>query len=630
MPSTTDTKISPSKLMGRPVGANAPLIMGNQKAIKINARKITVLKNLAESNQKRWSGDTMADKLPGGEGLGKTLNDIANNMDSIKNTIIEQQDVDKGIAEDDRRAKEKATRGNQEKNLEEDKFAGLKQTAKKVLAPVKSVWEKILKFITTIFLGKLAMKVFDWFADEENKKKVEAIGRFFKDFWPALLAGYLAFGTAIGRFVVGLGAKLVVWGATIVMKAIPALVKAAVAMGPWGIAALAALGIAGGAMYMGSRQKDQRQEDNKKDDASTLTVDEYREDNKDVKEPGKKKANIPLSQAYGETGTFPGMMNFNQGGQIPGKGPNKDTVPAMLTPGEFVMSAPAVQKWGLSTLEGMNAAGGGTNKPKKDNDGVTYANDGGWISGLFGGKKDSNNAQGSLKGLTMKDYKDLAFIVSGEAQRGTSDEYGVAASVLNRVADPRYPDTIKAVGAEKDQYEAVFTGKAYDDPELAVKLASPAGQSGILSALQRLQGRTDFKGTSQYKNMGEGDVKFSPRGNFYHYAEQVVKSDPPPQQIPTHWKKFVGSSGGIGATQSMSTPGSRRGSTPANVSAPPPVTSINPPSKGKVSSVIAYAQQKGQAPAGQNAQPLPSASLPEFHAAIMNSQAKIKVLGITV
>ena len=140
MPSTTDTKISPSKLMGRPVGANAPLIMGNQKAIKINARKITVLKNIAESNQKRWAGDTMADKLPGGEGLGKTLNDIANNMDSIKNTIIDQQEVDKGTAEDERKAAEKASRGKQEKDLE-GKFSGLRQTAAKVLAPVKSIWD---------------------------------------------------------------------------------------------------------------------------------------------------------------------------------------------------------------------------------------------------------------------------------------------------------------------------------------------------------------------------------------------------------------------------------------------------------------------------------------------------------
>ena len=50
------------------------------------------------------------------------------------------------------------------------------------------------------------------------------------------------------------------------------------------------------------------------------------------------------------------------GGEVPGSG-DKDTVPAMLTPGEFVMSKGAVKKWGMGTLEGMNAAAGGTNIP---------------------------------------------------------------------------------------------------------------------------------------------------------------------------------------------------------------------------------------------------------------------------
>jgi hypothetical protein len=50
----------------------------------------------------------------------------------------------------------------------------------------------------------------------------------------------------------------------------------------------------------------------------------------------------------------------------------------MLSDGEFVMSAGAVQKYGVDTLEGMNAAGGGTNKPKIIS-GTTYAAGGGMI-----------------------------------------------------------------------------------------------------------------------------------------------------------------------------------------------------------------------------------------------------------
>ena len=55
-----------------------------------------------------------------------------------------------------------------------------------------------------------------------------------------------------------------------------------------------------------------------------------------------------------------------------------DKVPAMLTAGEFVMSRGAVQKYGVKTLESMNAAGGGTNQPKIVNNKV-YAQGGGMI-----------------------------------------------------------------------------------------------------------------------------------------------------------------------------------------------------------------------------------------------------------
>ena len=55
-------------------------------------------------------------------------------------------------------------------------------------------------------------------------------------------------------------------------------------------------------------------------------------------------------------------FGFTEVGKVPGSG-NRDTVPAMLTPGEIVMSKPAVDKIGADKLLAANAAGGGTNKP---------------------------------------------------------------------------------------------------------------------------------------------------------------------------------------------------------------------------------------------------------------------------
>ena len=48
-----------------------------------------------------------------------------------------------------------------------------------------------------------------------------------------------------------------------------------------------------------------------------------------------------------------GRRGFASGGLVPGAG-NRDTVPAMLTPGEFVIRKSSVQKYGASTLAGIN------------------------------------------------------------------------------------------------------------------------------------------------------------------------------------------------------------------------------------------------------------------------------------
>ena len=49
-------------------------------------------------------------------------------------------------------------------------------------------------------------------------------------------------------------------------------------------------------------------------------------------------------------------------------------------------------------------------------------------------------AKGGLQGLTPQDYRDLAYVVSAEAARGTSDmSMQSLLRCLNRVADPRFP-----------------------------------------------------------------------------------------------------------------------------------------------------------------------------------------------
>lgn len=148
-------------------------------------------------------------------------------------------------------------------------------------------------------------------------------------------------------------------------------------------------------------------------------------------------------------------------------------------------------------------------------------------------------AEGGLKGLTIDDYRELAFIVSAEAERDTDDEFAVAASVLNRLATGGFGKTISEIARRPGQYEAVGAGDAVYDMALAKRLASPNGQRMIAAMLKALEGRTDFKGQSQIGNRQESDPMFSERGNFYHYTGQTPGSGAYTGPINRSYERFL-------------------------------------------------------------------------------------------
>ena len=119
-------------------------------------------------------------------------------------------------------------------------------------------------------------------------------------------------------------------------------------------------------------------------------------------------------------------------------------------------------------------------------------------------------------------YTCLAEAVQTEAARYTDDEYGVVASILNRVSSPHFPNTVCAVVYSKGQYEGVSKNPTLKaDPYLVLKFQSPEGQLKIVEAMEVLDGRTDFKGQSQLRNrVASEDPMFAPFGNFYHYHWQ--------------------------------------------------------------------------------------------------------------
>ena len=285
---------------------------------------------------------------PVAKSLDDNISTITAAVVSIHETIKQQQNLLTGSLETDRRRREKE-KGAAAENKLEKRFEGLKKIAEKIIAPVKSILDKIINFLVNILLGRVVIKLLDWLADPKNADKVKSIIRFLGDWGPALIGGFILFGTKFGKAVRVL-TRIALSGIAKLAKAIPSLIRFARG-NPKTALALAAGTYAGtqlaGRAFSGG------------EDAAPKVEGRV----------GGGVIRIPKFAGGGFNNFFNGFVSGEKG---------VDKVPAMLSDGEFVMSRGAVAMYGVDTLEGMNAAGGGTNKPKIIN-GKTYAAGGGQI-----------------------------------------------------------------------------------------------------------------------------------------------------------------------------------------------------------------------------------------------------------
>ena len=262
--------------------------------------------------------------------------------------MLEGQQEDKDAAEDARRAQEEADQKKREKGLESKAFDGLKKVGDKILKPVKSLWDRILQFITTVFLGRVMVKLIEWLGNPANMEKLGNFFRFLKDWWPVIVAGLIAFASPLlgpVGVIAGITALVIwgvskIWGVIDFIKNLPGKIWNFLTGGPKeDDDPLKGQGPLGGMPDLKGETDDQGKPSTEVGDETPAELaggEEQQQELGALKEPGSE-------------------MEFNKGGSVPGAG-NKDTVPAMLTPGEFVMTQEAVEKYGTTTLEGMNAA----------------------------------------------------------------------------------------------------------------------------------------------------------------------------------------------------------------------------------------------------------------------------------
>ena len=343
-----------------------------------------------------------ADKMTGGSDIKEIIDALA----EIIKSLTSQNKLAKDSAEKSRIAGEAGQRGAKESRLEKGfKFAI--KAAEKIIAPIKSLLDRIIDFFVAIFVGRALIKLLDWFSDSKNQDKIKAIGRFLGDQWPKLLALYIMFGTGLGKFV-GFLTKIVIRGG----------IKLAAAAA--GLLAKAGVGkAAGAAKFLGGKYGKLLGAglEVAATVGTTMAVSKGIENfggigGEEQKTQGYSGGGFVIPKFAGGGLNFKGMMGgagmgamFGPLGMLLGAGLGSgkiqetvsgliggkkgvDKVPAMLTDGEFVMSRGAVQKYGVDTLESMNAAGGGTNQPKIVS-GTTYAKGGGLVKMQGGGFLDT-------------------------------------------------------------------------------------------------------------------------------------------------------------------------------------------------------------------------------------------------
>ncbi len=647
MPSTTDTKISATNLFGKEsnTGKLARIVRSNKKGIAINARKITILKNITKEQQKQDAGDTVGDKLPGGGGsLKGILGDIASTMSGIVTTLQDQNKLDVRAAADQRKDDEKKKR-----SLKESAIEGVKGTIKKaadaVTKPFISLWDQVIGFITTIFTGRIAIKLWEWFSDPANTEKVTSIFRFLKDWWPAIVAGLIAFASPLlgpVGVIAGITA-LVIWGVSKIQDAIKSIFGFGKAIDS--------------ELKSGSKQ-------NEKDmlaagdNANKGMEDQIKKGQQGQPEVSPKQTDSKASEG----------QNFNKGGQVPGKG-DKDTVPAMLTPGEFVMSKGAVNKFGAGTLAGMNAAGGGSNSATMNGEGLMGFRGGGVVPGddeekkpqglmrglagaadwMTGGIFDFDKRGGGLAGMMgggggggnefakgmVKEHEGLRLDAYKDSKGFLTVGYG---HLIDKGSPPDIQALQEGATITKERAEKLFEQDYKEHADAAKKIpgygkADEKQQAALIDLTFNMgpDWHTDFpKFTAAFK-AGNYELAGAELENSKWYGDvarraptivSLIKGKGLPQG------SYLGEGGGTGV------PGDGGGgryegstSTPANVTAPPPVSSIGPPvNTSTMAMAHTHDEDQGEQPLSQVATP----NLPEFDAGMMVSEYKIRTLGITV
>ena len=316
----TSRRVAASKFLGRDLAA----------AVEINSRKITILKNIIQAQQIQ-TGVMLASLS--GQTIDKNIMDIKETMSSILATLVAQEKFEMKQFLDMQRRTENLRRKTREDTLETDSkgMKILKSSVNKIVRPVQGIFQRIFQFFFAILGGRFLVGLLNFFGNPKNSALVNGIARFIEGNFGLILGGVAAAG--LGLLTLGTALST----ATAILRAGQLLL----AIGP---------SITGAASGV-------------------------------IQKFGGTGAGKLVTQSRIGQNILQLFLRRRTGGIVPGSGSN-DTVPALLTPGEVVISKPAAQKFGISNLLAINAAAGAKSIPQVNNN-IIYANEGGIIPSGF-------------------------------------------------------------------------------------------------------------------------------------------------------------------------------------------------------------------------------------------------------
>lgn len=337
LPKLSKKNISSSVLRGASAISSSTALKPKLRTsiFRFNKPKTEVAENIAVEQKQTEKVTPIYDVL---NETNRILVEIQNQLAlDFAMRIAEEKDQNKKI----KAAESKKRFSDKETALEKAKSVGsiFKSQVDKVLAPTKSIFQKIIEFFKIILTGIVVNQGFKWLEKKENREKLGQFFGFLAEHWKWIAAT--------------LGTVLLVDVITKVVLAVKGIMAAfALLTSPAGLIILGALALlaAGKALEPATRER--------------LKQAAEAQQGKSLFVPGTGGIGDPYKgleqQLYGSPTAMPGdfdygrgvgrknggivpnisnIFKFSRGGTVPGRGAGTvDTVPSMLAAGEYVVN----------------------------------------------------------------------------------------------------------------------------------------------------------------------------------------------------------------------------------------------------------------------------------------------------